>query len=123
MKNINNKITQLVTNSLTELRNAGLSKDELSLVKSQFIKIYNHNISAVESNFQIKTQITDEKFYKINNSLFSVGSLLALLADGPVKILKDAYQEDYPNIDYDFLQYQFEVFDYTYSQVQLITLD
>ncbi len=123
MKNINNKIIQLVSNSLTELKNAGLSRDELSLVKSQFIKIYNHNISAVESNFQIKTQIADEKFYKIDNSLFSIGSLLALLADGPVKILKDAYQEDYSDIDYDFLQYQFEVFDYTYSQVQLITLD
>ena len=123
MKNINNKITQLVTNSLTELRNAGLSKDELSLVKSQFIKIYNNNISAVESDFQIKARIADEKFYKIDDSLFSIGSLLALPADGPVKILKDAYQEDYPNIDYDFLQYQFEVVEYAYSQVELITLD
>ncbi len=123
MKNINNGIAQLVTNSLTELRNTCLSEDELSLVKSQFIKIYNNNISAVESKFQIMTQISDEKFYKIANSLFSIGSLLAFLADGPVKILKDAYQEDYPSSDYDFLQYQLEVFDYTYSQVQLITLD
>ena len=115
---MNLKIKGVVEKSINILKKQ-YSQQQLTNIKMQLFSIYQGEFNVSESMLKMKAlQIDLSNNRETQDAYYTLGSLISMPPRGPIKVLREAFDEGNTSVSKEFLEYQTEVIGYVYTQVQ-----
>jgi hypothetical protein len=113
------RIINLVGKSVGVLKTQ-FSKNDLLKVKNQLYNVHQGKVNVSESIMNLKhfDQINLRDTDGTKEAYYNLGSLISTTPSGPIKVLREAFDEGNTSVSKEFLEYQTEVIGYVYTQVQ-----
>lgn len=111
------KFTKLSSEAVGKLKNS-LLREQIALIKAELIKIYNNASSTTVSFNNIeRSEMFDESTVRdVKYSFYFLANHLAVPRAGATVFLRDAFEEENPEIS--FPEYQQEIMGIIYQHIQ-----